>query len=309
MKIDTKFVIRELAPLCGSTVKRVTEPIRVYQAFGIVCSAGKKIFQYKGYEGLHRSMEVGKRLIRNSELERFRHEDPPSPEQRIYFRRLCLTASKEAALPTPRQGLDSLSIQAWCFFILHLWLGETSIDRTDLLITVKATARESKSRPRTTILKACRPLSFHGIPLFSFDFSNRSKCKWIGSGLQSIKPTVVTAKVPLPMNPKIRRMYFSSDREKKMRLSLSTHGTHNPRQLSHREENMHGFRRWTRVVQPKPFVQAVPPPKFAVPPPKYAAPTLKCVVLPPNDIVPPSNDVIPPSNDEAVSLLLQLQTG
>ena len=226
MTVGTTFTIKQLAPLCNSTVKRVTEPIRVYQAFGLVATFGDArecSFTYRGFPGIHTMWLIGQRLITKPELKRFLAEDPPSDAQRLYFRQLCITGFKEAKLPTSRQGLDSLVMQAWCFFILQLWLGEASCNRIDLLITVKATARESKSRPRTTILKACRPLIFHNIPMFSIPSGNKPTCRWIGSGVELPRAVV---QAPLSMNsmntlnPKRQMLIIDSwGGDKKQRVS------------------------------------------------------------------------------------------
>jgi hypothetical protein len=342
MDVDTTFTMKELAPRCSSSVKRVTEPIRVYQAFGIISAAscpGKKTFQYKGYAGLRRAFAIGQNLIRKAgvNLERFRAEDPPSETQRTYFRELCRTGFADAGLPTPRQGLDSLIMQAWCFFILQLWLGETSCNRTDLMITVKATARESKSRPRTSILKACRPLCFHDIPLFAITSGNKPTCRWIGAGLQSNMPKppplastetsssgwappCPLVKVPLTTNPKVRQ-FFSSSRldsfgDKKIRISLSelrpsSYQSSQPFALSTGEDNsVHCFQPWK-----PPFYQTLVTPVSVTPEyspahsPAYSYASTSMSDT--SDIETSDTEAsdIEASHIEAVSILLQLKAG
>jgi hypothetical protein len=225
MEQDATFTIKEIAAQCDSKAKRVVEAIHVYQAFGIVSETGKRhIFQFKGYAGLQQAVAIGQRLIHNSDLERYRLEDPPSDTQRHFFRDLCEKGAKELGLPASQRGKDSLIMQSWRFLILKLWLGQhtCTVNRTDVMITNK-TAKDSKSRTRTLILKACRPVHFHDTPLFEIGVGNQATCTWSGVGLQQSQASIVAL-------AKVKRRRESSDTDSKIckKMCVSSNGFQQP---------------------------------------------------------------------------------
>lgn len=186
MEPKASFCLEEIAQSCGTTLKRATEPLHVYQAFGIVSATDEQFqFLYNGPEGIISHLRIIHYHFSNvrNDLERYRHEDRPSEAQRQWFRGLCTTICRDLKLPEPRktqQTRDTLIMQALRFLVLNDWLGECEPDRTELMISM---ATDSKGRIRTKILNACRPVCY-GAFLFDIIGQRKAKCRWRGDRLQ-----------------------------------------------------------------------------------------------------------------------------